>query len=329
MAAFYPHAGSQLSVATVAVSAGVLFVLTIVSLGFARRHPWLIVAWLWYLGTLVPMLGLVQVGLQARADRYSDLPMMGLSLIVCGGLAALSKRVPNAWPVVKLLAAFMVLALMGRSIEQLSTWKNSQRVYQRVLAVTPNCAWALNGLGSAHLVEQQPPLAEGYFKQAVELDPGLASAWLNLGLIARERGELPTAATMFERGVNADGNNLSLRTNLGLVLVELGRSADAITHLQLVADCQPTSLDAQINLAIAFDGNGQHEEARQRFAAGLKLARKQSPQALLEAGMPYLDFLRRHGQQAARQQLTEEMLLIAEQLGRVELVNELKSPPSK
>jgi protein O-mannosyl-transferase len=173
LAAYYPHPGSSLSTFHVAGCAALLAAVTAAAWLLRKRRPWLLVGWLWYLGMLVPVLGLVQVGMQARADRYTYLPLIGIAL-------ALAFEV-DSWcrtPVRRRLAATAgvvgVASLAAAAVPQVETWRNSRSLYGRMRSVHPDAAFPELRLGMVDAIEGDFAAAAPHLERAYQLDPGSA-----------------------------------------------------------------------------------------------------------------------------------------------------------
>ena len=180
LAAFYPHAGSELASGAVAGSALLLASVTALAIAFARSRPWLIVGWLWFLGMLVPMLGLVQVGMQARADRYTYLPLIGLAIAVAWTAAELV-RGRRAARIVTGAAAVLVLAALGTATAvQVRHWRDAVSLHQRVVAVTPASSISYQRLALALRRAGRGEEAIPSLERAIELGPGYGQPYLAL-----------------------------------------------------------------------------------------------------------------------------------------------------
>jgi tetratricopeptide (TPR) repeat protein len=232
LAVFYPHPGPEWAPASIALAAALLLAVTAVALAWARSRPWWIVGWLWFLGMLVPMLGLVQVGLQARADRYTYLPLIGLALAVAWSAAeAVGGRRPARFAVSAL--GLVVLAVLGTaSAAQVHHWRDAVSLHERVVAVTApdtvsyqRLALALRRAGRG---EEAIPVLE----QAIALGPGHGAPYLALADLRAREGAVEEAVALYRRGLERAPDDALGQANLGLALVRLGRVAEARPHLE-------------------------------------------------------------------------------------------------
>jgi protein O-mannosyl-transferase len=302
----YPHP-KYWPAATVVFCAVVLAGVSFLALWYWRRRPWLLTGWLWYLGMLVPVIGLVQVGGQAMADRYAYLPTIGLSLMLVWSLAELSRRgsygrvlVPGAG-----LAALAGCVLL--TSRQVSFWKDSETLFRRALAIAPNAASSHGALGRALADKGRLDDAAPYFREAIKLDPrdtvayvGLAEyevrhdhpdeairllkqvlqvdpndpyAHNNLGMVLGRQGDLPGATTQFYLAVQANPDNAEAHANLGMALLTPdipAQTDEAIVHLQQAIRLKPAYAKAHVNLGVAYARKGLLDQAVAEFQAALK-----------------------------------------------------------
>jgi tetratricopeptide (TPR) repeat protein len=224
---FYPHPDESIAISGVVFSALLLFAATWFFARMAATRPYAIVGWLWFLGTLVPMIGLVQVGAQARADRYMYLPIIGLSILVAWGAVDLAER----WrigPRVLASAAVGSLALLAAAaFVQVGTWQNTEVLYRRALAVTEANYVVHKELGNELLKQKRLDEAEQSFAEALRLAPDWSLARLGLADVALARGRLSIALGMYNQELQRDPDNDGAAGRYGLALGLVGRFAEA------------------------------------------------------------------------------------------------------
>jgi tetratricopeptide (TPR) repeat protein len=237
-----------------------------------------VVGWLWYLGTLVPVIGLVQVGLQARADRYTYVPLIGILLILAWGLGELAARGREAARLASLAATLALVACAVCSGIQVRRWHDSQTLWEYTLSVTPGNAAAHNNL--AKVLEEQGKWDEAlaHFQAAYDLDRGfilyrhnLAAAHNNLGIVLEEKGALEEARKEYRKAVDIDGTNAGAHTNLGKVLALQGEPAEAIAELRKALQLDPDLALAHYTLAGLLVGNGDLQGAMRHYRDLLRL----------------------------------------------------------
>jgi hypothetical protein len=221
LAVLYPYPPQHPLTVMLAVAAALLTI-TIVVATLARRAPFALVGWCWFVGTLVPMIGLVQVGAQSHADRFMYIPAVGLSLAVVWGAAQVFERRP--W-VGRALAAGCVAALAIAASAQTRYWVNSVTLMQRTVAVTDDNPIALHLLAYSLAVDGRLSEAVPYYRASLRLAPRNPLAWYNLGLALSALGQTRQAAGSFAAAVRLAPMYADARASLAEALKELNRRA--------------------------------------------------------------------------------------------------------
>jgi hypothetical protein len=238
LALLYPHPPG--APPTPQILAASLFLIVVTGLAIVgRRQRYLPVGWLWFLGTLVPTIGLVQVGRQAMADRYAYLSFIGLFIMVCWGVAELARRrhLPPAWLAAGSLAALLALAAVTH--RQIGYWSNNMTLWTRTLAVTSNNYEAENNFAVALMGEDKLDEALHHLRWATEIAPMEPTAYLNLGRCEQRRGDLPQAIEYYKKVVsltdNDIGHNVQVRhdalRNMAVTYHDLGDTAHAYEYM--------------------------------------------------------------------------------------------------
>jgi tetratricopeptide (TPR) repeat protein len=275
LAAFYPHPGEGLSPLRVALAALLLAAASAAAVALRRTRPWLLVGWLWFLGTLVPVLGLVQVGLQARADRYTYLPQTGLAIALAWQACDLW-RGRAARRVLAALALFCVLALGAAARLQVATWRDSNTLFERMLAVSPEAYPAHAGLAKLHLAAGRLEQAERHYERAFAADPGRGRANLvlfQLGMaeLASGRGARDEALRRLRRAVEVDPDGSRARLLLGTALLRAGRREEARQQLEAALTASPPQPAAHLALASLSSVEGREADAAAHYRRALEL----------------------------------------------------------
>ena len=206
LAAFYPHSGPHLSSTHVVVAAVVLAGVSVGTLACRQRCPYALVGWLWYVGMLVPVVGLVQVGSQAMADRYTYLPQIGLGIALAWGTADICRAWPSRRWACGLASASLLAALMGCAFRQTSFWCDSETLWTRALAVTSHNAMAQNGLGDALASDGRLEEGTEHFRRAVAISPYVVMFRMNLGAACLEAGQSQQAMEQFRQALALDAD---------------------------------------------------------------------------------------------------------------------------
>jgi Flp pilus assembly protein TadD len=215
----------------------------------ARSHPYLLTGWFWFIGMLVPVIGLVQVGNQFMADRYSYLPLIGCFIIFCWGGAELIQK----WPLVKPLAfcaTALVLVALGIVAErQIRFWKNSETILTRSIEVNPNNFIAHNMLAAALDDEGRFDDAKVHFHEALHVKPGDADTLHNFGVALAKHGEFDEADGYLEQAVRLNPKLVTVYGKLGLILDSQGNVQKAIAYYRQALLANPDEPRICNNLA--------------------------------------------------------------------------------
>lgn len=273
LAIFYPHPGRwpwPVLLGATAVIAAVIGLLRCL----VRREPAVVTGLLWFAGMLVPTIGIVQVGEQSLADRYTYLPSIGLAAAICWPAAHLLAR----WNVPRWLVAGAVTLLLaapaGVTLAQLHQWRSGEALFQHALAVTERNYVAHNSLGHVYLTQGRWEAAAAEFERALQFRPGFAEAHNNLGTAWLERGRPDRAAAEFRRAVEALPAYALAHYNLGTLALEQGEPAAAIGYLERAVRLKPDDALAHLNLGNARLQSAHLGEAEQHYRTAMRLDRR-------------------------------------------------------
>ena len=271
LAIFYPHPGNSLAVWPVALAALLLVILSLGVWWQGRRSRYLVVGWLWYLGTLIPVSGLIQVGGQAMADRYAYVPLMGLFIILAWGTAELAQtlRLPKAW--LPAAALCVVIVLIGAVRLQLSHWRNSFTLFQHALETTQDNHMAHSNLGIAFLDKNDLDQAIDHFYKALEIKPTHAGVHTNLSIALRRKGRLDEALEHSIRSVQNNPDLAEAHNNLGISLFQKGRVEEALQEFRKALELKPDYTTCYYNLGVVLENQHRTEEAAESFRQALRL----------------------------------------------------------
>ncbi len=305
LAVIYPYDAASRTAGDPALlaAAAVLLGASLASVLLMRRRPFLFTGWFWFLGTLVPVIGVVQVGLQAFADRYSYLPLVGVFLAAVWGL--LGPSGPR-WRAAMLLPAALVLALLGgRAGVQAGYWKDNLALFTRALEISPG-SWQAHQMVAISLKKKgDGPGAIRHLQQVLEIVPAMSEAHTNLGktyadlgmpaeaigeyeaalrawpedaltrfLLAEllyRQGNLESSLVQYRELLRHDPGNARAEHNLGYVLDDLGRVGEAVGHYRAALRLDPDVADAHLNLGVALVRLNRLGEAAAEFRATLAL----------------------------------------------------------
>ncbi len=278
LAYFYPHPEAGLPPGRVAVGAAVLLALTGLALHQARRRPWGLVGWLWYLGTLVPVIGLVQVGSQARADRYTYLPMVGIAIAVAWAAREAAGARRERRLALAGVAAVVLLALGLTAHRQVAVWRDSVTLRSHAVAVRPPDAVLEAGLAGALVSAGRTEEALAHLDEAIRLEPSWTPARLMRAKGRMRVGRVEEAIADYRAILTTEPGNARARANLGLALARSGRPREARAELErAVAQPRPGDVAperwARVHLGLArlLAAAGEGEAARSARSRALAL----------------------------------------------------------
>ncbi len=257
LAVFYPHRGMSTGVWQSLAAAAALVGATAVAWRQRLRRPYLLVGWLWYLGTLVPVIGLVQVGSQARADRYAYLPLIGLFVVV----ALLAEELAGRWRAAAAVAGgLLVLVLAIACRGQVLVWRDTETLFRHTVASVEGAYVAHNQLGILHATRGRYDEARREFEAALAIQPNYYDGWNNLGQISLDQNDLEGAVRHYTKAI-AYRRAPKAHNNLGTALARLGRHAEAERHFAQAMKVDPGYATARFNHAAVLAELGRGEEA--------------------------------------------------------------------
>jgi tetratricopeptide (TPR) repeat protein len=252
LAVFYPHPENRLPLWEIILALAALVTVTAGTIALRKKRPYFITGWLWYLGMLVPVIGVIQVGWQGRADRYTYLPQIGLYIMVAWAIADLSASWRRRRQILGASTAILVGALTWRAWIQTSYWRDSETLFTHALAVTSNNDVAQNNLGIVLLRKGKLDEAISLLQAAVNLRPENAPAHDNLAKAFLQRGQVADAMVHYRKLLEIQPENIETRNILGTVLVQQGRVTEAIEQWQETLAMDPENGNAKSNLAWVF-----------------------------------------------------------------------------
>ena len=248
LAVFYPY-HMTLPVWQVAGALVLLAGITILVLVAARRCPWLPVGWFWYLGMLLPVIGILQVGAQARADRYTYLSFIGLFLMVTWTVGELCPPWRHRKLVLGALMAIVLAILTACTSVQISYWRNSESLWTHALACTSDNVVTRYHLGLAFFQQRRADEAIAQFQKALEIQPDYAEARYNLGTVLIQQGRLDEAIAQLQKALEIKPDHASAHKNLGIAFLQQGRMDEVIAHFKKSLEIRPDQVEIQNNLA--------------------------------------------------------------------------------
>ena len=271
LAIYYPYPESiplwQVAGAGVLLTAAtVLFVFLI------NRKSYLAVGWLWYLGTLVPVIGIVQGGLWPEmADRWAYVPLIGLFVMIAWGVPDALQKWQFAKPVMTVMAIGIIGSLLIVTQTQLQHWKNSKTLFEQTLKVTSDNTVAHNNLGNALLEEGKPEEALDHFMAALRIEPRHAGAQNNMGNVLMKLGRVDEATDHYLESIKIDPLKAKTHNNLAIALNEQKRIEESILHLREALQLKPNYADAYNNLGAVYRKKGKIQNAAKCYLEAIRL----------------------------------------------------------
>jgi tetratricopeptide (TPR) repeat protein len=305
LAAFYPFPENGPPWWELVLASFLLAGVTIGTFAFRRSRPYLLVGWLWYLGMLIPVIGLLQVGGQAQADRYTYLPIIGVLIMLTWTAKDLFPTSRHRNQILGFGAIVVVAALMASASKQASYWRNSESLWNHTLACTSRNYVAHNDLGGAlfkqgrvaeAIVQYQSALeinpryveahndlgvvlarqgqtteAIGHYRTALEINPDYVEAHINLANSLAAAGQVNEAISHFQRALQLDPDNGEPHNDWGALLLRQGQNIEAMEHLQKAVEREPDNAEVQVNLGTALVTEGRTAEAIRCYQKALDL----------------------------------------------------------
>lgn len=269
LAVFYPYP-SAWPASQLAGAAALLVTITLVAIVQRRRRPYLLVGWLWFLGMLFPVSGVVQAGSQAMADRFTYLPLIGLFVMAAWGGQDLLARWPVRPPALGACAVALLLALGCATRRQVGYWHDSTRLFTHALEVTSANWLAHNNLGDALAHEGKLEEAAGHFTESIRLEPSNPDAHYNLGVVLQEQGRPAEAIPHYREALRLAPERPNVHTNLGVALLDAGEVEQAIGELQR-AFLMHQDAGTHFNLGLALARQGRTDEAIEHYREAVRL----------------------------------------------------------
>ncbi|MFZ1935147.1 MAG: tetratricopeptide repeat protein [Thermoguttaceae bacterium] len=253
-------------------AAGLLLVsITAAAPRWRRQRPYLLVGWLWYVGMLVPVIGLVQFGGQAEADRFTYLPQIGLTIGLAWAAADACRTWPRFRPICAIATTSAVLILAVFAWRQTSYWRDSETLWTHTLACTRQNTVAHNNLGIALADRGRTGEAIEHYRKALDVNPDYVEAHNNLGIALADRGRIGEAIKHYRKALEIDPDYAKAYSNLGVALANRGRIGEAIADFQRALDIDPDYADAQANLGNVLARRGRTSEAIVCYERALQL----------------------------------------------------------
>jgi tetratricopeptide (TPR) repeat protein len=270
LAVFYPYEDPFLQLPA-ASSLLILIAITIIVIYTIKKLPFLFVGWFWYLGTLVPVIGLMQVGRQAMADRYTYLPSIGIGIMLVWGIVYLLPK-EKLRKIILIPASIIILSVLTfLTWQQSGYWKNSIELFNHTLQVTKNNDLAHYNLADALNKQGKVEEAIVHYREAITINPYHDSAHCNLGVTLAAEGKTEEAITHYLAAIKINPLQYAAHSNLGIALAAEGKTEEAIAHYLTAIKINPDYADAHYNLANLLLKQGKIDQAIGHYLEAVKI----------------------------------------------------------
>ena len=271
LAVFYPHPRAGLLAVSALLAFLVLACATVLMLRLRKSAPYLPFGWLWYLGTLVPVIGLIQVGEQAMADRYTYIPLIGIFVAVAWGLAGIGGKSRTLRYAVAVAAVASLAGLSVPAHIQAGYWAGNEALFTHALAVTTDNWTAHNNLGNALARKGINKDAITHYEQALRIKPRDPKILSNLGIVLIRENRFSEAIECLQKAIEINPDFAEAQNNLGVALAYADQNAEAIEHYRQALRIQPDSAKTLDNLGLAFEATNRLPEAIEHFQKAVHL----------------------------------------------------------
>jgi Tfp pilus assembly protein PilF len=266
----YPHTGYA-SFNLFCLSAMLIAAVCLVAIRFRREFPFLVTGWFWYLGMLVPVIGLVQVGMQSMADRYTYLPLIGVFIILAWGADEVRERwgvsATATWP----MALLVLAACTARTMDQLRFWQNSETLFRHTLTVTKANYLAYYNLGEYYARQGRYDEAMENCRKALQISPHYSDALNNFGVVLALTGKPDEAVVQIREAIRYSVDKADAYYNLGNVFVMQRKFDEAADAYNEALRLKPDYAEAHNNLANVLATQGHRDAAVQHYREALRL----------------------------------------------------------
>ena len=267
LAALYPL--REWDSALVIISGLLILLIIVLAVCYRKKWPYLFVGWFWYLGTMIPVIGLVQVGVQRMADRYTYIPFIGLFIAVSWGVGDISAKWSCRKNIRSLFGGSVLIFFIIVAWFQTGIWKNGITLFSHTAQITNNSI-AYCGLGQAFNRHGKYDEAVKYYLKALQIDPNYADAYYELGVTLEAQGHPKEALKHYSEALRMNPDYAEVYNNIGVILSKQGKSKIAIDHFQKAIQIRPNYALAYYNLGIIFADHGRIMEAISNYKKALQ-----------------------------------------------------------
>ncbi|HET6488471.1 MAG TPA: tetratricopeptide repeat protein, partial [Syntrophales bacterium] len=270
LAVFHPYP-AEIAAWQLLGSAVLILCATVLVVRYRKSCPYAFVGWFWYLGMLVPVIGVVQVGMQAMADRYTYIPLVGIFILLTWGAADLAERIGLRKSALTAVAGLVFAAIVTATWVQVSYWQNSVILFEHALAVTSGNYLAHANLGVALNRMGRGQEAASHYLEAIRINPNYSSPHYNLANYYAARGDKEQAYRHYQEAVRIRPDYANAYNNLGVLLASQGRFEEAASQYEKALRIEPANAGFHYNCGVALANQGRLSEAAAQFRDALVL----------------------------------------------------------
>ena len=269
--AFYYPMGREILLWQIAMYAILFCLITILVIAAMRRYPFLFVGWFWYVGTLVPVIGIIQVGTQAMADRYTYVPLIGIFIMAAWGMKSIAEKYSWATFAFSTISIALIPVLIVMTGQQALIWRNSETLFTHAIAVTEKNHVAHNNLAAVFLESGRMEEAIPHIRRALEISLFDAQANANMGTVFYMQQKYEVAERYITRALEVEPSNVSFQVNLATIQAKVGKEDEAKKLFERILQREPQRDDALLELGLIYSRSGNYHEALQYLSKAVRI----------------------------------------------------------
>jgi len=271
LAFFYPHPAENILLWRAALALGALGALSVGAVIVRKKYPFFFVGWFWFVGTLVPVIGIIQIGRQSLADRFSYVPLIGLFVAITWGFSLIVSRYSTSKIPGTVTAVVLLAACLGLTRAQVETWRDDDSLYRHALEVTDNNFIAHSMLANHLMTAHKYDEAKHHYLEAKRLFPAEPKILINLGIAHLRLKEYVKAEQVFRDSLVHYPENVTAHLNLARILMENKNTPEAENHLREVVRLAPDNFTARYNLGVMLLNRKSFAEAELHFSLAVRI----------------------------------------------------------
>jgi len=272
LSVYYPHPGETLAAWQVFGAALLIIGMSVLAMRLLNRYPYVAVGWFWFLGTLIPVIGIVQVGLQAMADRYTYVPLTGLFVIIAWGISDLTSKWSYRTILLFVSACIVLFLLIVRTMIQVDHWKNAVTLFENAIKIDYNNSLAQNNLATALSLQGKIDKAVFHYREAMRIDPNSVLIRNNLAAMLFSQGKFEEAARHYREILKVDPENFMAHYNFGVIFLKNNNIQAAYVHFAEAIRIHSDFAEAYDYIGLILAHQGKFKEAEIFFSRAIQIA---------------------------------------------------------